>query len=180
MNDPIQTYETLSRIVEQSRTDPMEAVKLGLLLAVLVAVSWRLIFAWLHGSASGPEVLVLTVSLIVAETAAIRWLSDFQGARFLLLLSIPVAAVVGVQVIAGVSQRESYRSNLNADIRRFRSALRRDPKNAAARELLGDSYLKLGSPDRALAQYRAAVALDPGNYQNQYKLDRAARLSTAR
>lgn len=180
MNDPLQTYEALYRIVEGSRTDPMEAVKLGLLLAVVVAVSWRLIFAWLHGSVSGPEVLILTVSLIVAETAAVRWLSDFHGARFLLLLAIPVAAIVGVQVIAGVSRRESYRANLDTDIRRYRAALRRDPKNAAARELLGDSYLKLGRPGNALAQYRAAVALEPGNYRNQYKLDRAARLSTVR
>lgn len=180
MNDPIQTYEALYRIVERSRTDPMEAVKLGLLLAVVVAVSWRLIFAWLHGSISGPEAVVLTVSLLLAEGAAVRWLPDFHGVRFLLLLSIPVAAVVGVQVIAGVSRRESYRASLNADIRRFRGALRRDPNNAAARELLGDSYLKLGRPGSAVAQYRAAVALDPGNYQNQYKLDHAARLSAVR
>jgi cytochrome c-type biogenesis protein CcmH/NrfG len=88
--------------------------------------------------------------------------------------------VVGVQVIAGVSRRESYRSSLNADIRRFRAALRRDPQNAAARELLGDSYLKLGRPGSAVAQYRAAVALAPGSYQSQYKLDRAVRLSRAR
>ena len=180
MNDPLQTYEAIYRIVERSRTDSMEAVKLGLLLVVVVAVSWRLIFAWLHGSVSGPEVLILTVSLIVAETAAIRWLPDFQGGRFLLLLAIPIAAVVGVQVIAGVSRRESYRSSLNADIRRFQAALRRDPNNAAARELLGDSYLKLGRPGSAVAQYRAAVAIDPGNYRNQYKLERAARLSAVR
>ena len=180
MNDPLQTYEALYRIVERSRTDPMEAVKLGLLLAVVVAVSWRIIFAWLHGSISGWEALILTVSLVLVEGAAVRWLPDFSGARFLLLLAIPVAAILGVQAIAGVSRRESYRSTLNADIRRFRAALRRDPSNAAARELLGDSYLKLGRPASAVAQYRAAVALDPDSYQNQYKLDRAVRLSSAR
>ena len=178
MSDPLRAYEAIYRLVEHTRADPVEAAKLGLLIAVVVAVGWRLIFAWLDGAVSGPETLVLTVSLLLAETAAVRWLPDFHGIRFLLLLAIPTAAWLGLRVIARIFQRESYRSNIDSDVRRFRSALARDPRNVAAHELLGDAYLKLGQPRRAINAYRTAVLLDPGSYQNRYKLERAARLGS--
>jgi len=180
MSDPLQAYEALYRLVDRTRADPVEAIKLGLVIAVVVAIGWRLIFAWFHEAMSGAEALVLIISLLLAEVAVVRWLPDFEGVRFLLLLALPIAAWFGAQIIARVSRRESYRSDLNADMQRLRAAVRRDPKNVAARELLGDAYVKLGKPRRALAEYHAAVALDPGSYQNRYKLERAARLSASR
>jgi tetratricopeptide (TPR) repeat protein len=178
MTDPLNTYQAFYRLVGSARADPIELVKLGLLIVVVVAVGWRLVFAWLDGAISGPEAFVLTISLLLAEMAAVRWLPDFQGVRFILLLALPGAAWLGVQAIAGVLHRESYRSDLDADARRFRAALRRDPRNVAAHELLGDTYLKLGQSRRAITEYRTAVALDPGSYQNRYKLERAVRLSS--
>ena len=179
MSDPLRIYETVYGIVERARADLAQTWKLGLLIAVAIAVGWRLIFAWLHGGMSGLETLALIVALLLAEGAAVRWMRDFEGVRFLLLLALPIAAWIGVQIFVSVSRRESYRSTVQSDIRRFRAALQRDPNNAAAHELLGDSYLKLRQPRRALAAYRAAISLDPGNYQSQYKLQRATRLSHA-
>ena len=180
MSDLLRTYEALYRLVDRTRADPIELVKLGLLIAVVVGVGWRLAFAWLHGIISGSEALVLIISLLLGEAAAVRWLPDFNGIHFLLLLALPGAGWLGVQLIAGVLRRDSYRSHLDADVRRFRAALRRDPRNAAAHELLGDTYLKLRQSRRAMAEYRVAVALNPGSYQSQYKLKRAALLSGPR
>lgn len=180
MSDPLRVYEILHGVVERSRADLAQAWKLGLLIAVAIAVGWRVIFAWLHGTISGVETLTLIAALLLAEGAAVRWMRDFEGIRFLLLLALPLAAWFGVQIVAGVSRRESYRTTVQSDMRRFRAALQRDPTNAAAHELLGDSYIKLRQPRRALAAYRAALALDTGNYRSQYKLQRAARLSRAR
>ncbi len=161
MSDPFQAYEAVHRLVERTRADPMEMVKVGLLIAVLVVVCWRLIFAWLNGTISGTEALAVIVSLLVAEMAAVRWLPDFHGVRLVLFLALPVAVWVGIQIMAGVVRRESYRSNVNADVRRLRAAVRRDARNAAAHELLGDAYRKLGRPRRAVAEYQVAVALEP-------------------
>ncbi len=180
MSDPLRIYQVVYGIVARARADVAQAWKLGLLMAVAVTVAWRLIFSWLHGTISGVETLTLIAALLLAEGAAVRWIRDFQGLRFLLLLALPLAAWLGVEVLARVSRRESYRTSIQTDIRRFRAALQRDPTNAAAHELLGDSYLKLRQPRRAVSAYRSAVALNPRTYQSQYKLRRAARLSRTR
>jgi cytochrome c-type biogenesis protein CcmH/NrfG len=125
---------------------------------------------------SGPEVLVLTISLLIAEGAAVRWLPDFDDMHFALLLAIPASAWVGVGVLSRVFNRESYRSDLNRDVTRLRAAIKRDPRNTAAHEFLGDTYRKLGQQRRAISEYRAAAALEPGSYRNRYKLERAERL----
>lgn len=180
MSDPFGAYESLYRLVEHASANRAQLWKLLLLAMVAVSVAWRVIFAWLHEGISGMEALTLIAALFLAEGAAARWLPDFEGARFLLLLALPLATWIAVQIVVGLSHRESYRADVHAGIKRFRAAIRRDPNNAAAHELLGDSYLKLWQPRRALAEYRASIALDPHSYQTQYKLERAARLSRAR
>ena len=179
MNDPLTVYESLHHVFERVQADRAEAWKLALLIAVTVGVAWRIFFAWLQESISGAEALILTLALLLAEGAAVRWLRDFEGVRFLLVLAIPLTMWLAAHIVARISASESRRGTLQADIRRFRAAIRRDPKNAAAHELLGDAYLKVNQPRRALAVYRSATTLDPGDYRTRYKLQRATRLASA-
>src|SRR3954449_283974 len=54
----------------------------------------------------------------------------------------------------------------------YREAARLAPRNAVARERLGDTLYDLGRKDEALAGYRDAAAVDPGSV--------AARIGVAR
>jgi len=179
MDELLSKYQALHQLAT-NLDDPLGAAKVGLLIAVVVAVGWRLAFAWMAEVISGPEVLVLTISLLTAEGAAVRWLPDFDNVHFALLVAIPASAWAGVGMLSWVSNRESYRSDLNKDVIRLRAAIKRDPLNAAAHEFLGDAYWKLGQQRRGTSEYRAAVALEPGSYRNRYKLERAARLAGVR
>jgi tetratricopeptide (TPR) repeat protein len=49
-------------------------------------------------------------------------------------------------------------------------AIARDPSFIAARQLLADVWLELERPDRAVAEYRAVLLQDPGEYRAAYNL----------
>jgi len=175
MSDPFQVYEIVYGMIARTRANIADVWKVGLVIGVAVTVASRVVFSWLGGAISGAEGFTLLVGLLLAETAAVRWVGDFQGARLALLLMLPIAVWGAVEVLRRVGSREAYRSAIHADMGRFRAALRRDPRNAAARVLLGDAHMKLRQTARALAEYRAALALEPGSHEIRYKLERAAR-----
>jgi tetratricopeptide (TPR) repeat protein len=179
MNDPLRLYELVYRAVGRARADLAEAWKVGLLIAVAIAVGWRVVFAWLGGAISGAEAFVLCLGIVLGEFAAANWLSEFEGMQLGLLLALPLAVWAGVEILVRVTARESRRSFLAADMRRYRAAVGRDPRNVAAHELLGDAYLKAGQLGRGLDEYRAALALSPGSYAIRYKFERARRLQGA-
>jgi tetratricopeptide (TPR) repeat protein len=172
--------ETLERTLSGLRADRAELWKVGVLIGVAVAAGFRVVFAWLSGTVSAGEAFVVLVGLLLAETAAVSWARDFEGLRFGLLAALPLAAWAGIEVIVRVGHREAHQSTIRGDMQRYRAALRRDPRNAAARTLLGDSYLRLGRPERAVQEYRAAVALAGESTEMRYKLERAKRLAAAR
>jgi tetratricopeptide (TPR) repeat protein len=180
MSDPLELYGRLHGLLIRLREDAASAWKVGLLIGVAAVVAGKVVFAWVGGSISGAEAIVLLVGLLVSEAAAVKWVGDFAGVHFALLLLLPLAVWAGLEVIARVGGREAFRSTVRIDIRRFRDALRRDPRNTAAHILLGDAHLKLGKPAVATAEYRAALALAPRSYEVRYKLQRAERLAAER
>ena len=177
MKDPPQVYGLINRLLEQMQADLMGEWKLWLLLLVTVAVGWRVAFAWLGGVLSGPEALALCSVVGLAEAGAAGLARDFPSPDFILLLALPFALWAGVEVMSRVSSREARRSNLRGDMERLRGAIRRDPKNTGAHVLMGDAHLKLGQPQRALAEYWTALALSPGDQQLRWKVKRASRLA---
>jgi tetratricopeptide (TPR) repeat protein len=179
MNDPLRWYESIYRIVGRTRAELAQAWKFGLLTVVVIAVAWRVVFAWLGGAISGAEAFVLCLAIVLGEAAAASWLRELVGMQLGLLLALPLAVWAGTEILVRVTARESRRSFLVADMRRYRAAVRRDPRNVAAHELLGDAYLKAGRLGRGLDEYRAALALSPGSYAIRYKLERARRLQGA-
>jgi hypothetical protein len=175
MRDPLHVYEVLHRLVTDMRAAQAGAWKVGLLAVVAMAVVWRVVFWWTAGSISAAEAFVLCFGLLAAEAAAVSWLGDFEGLRLALLLGLPLALWLGVETMGRVFSAESRRGFLRADMRRYRTALRRDSSNVAAHVLLGDAHMRLGQTHRGLIEYRAALALEPGSYEVRYKVARAQR-----
>ncbi|HUU54780.1 MAG TPA: tetratricopeptide repeat protein [Armatimonadota bacterium] len=179
MSDTFQVVDVAQNAIARVREDIVHAPRVLLLMATAVFVATRIVFSWLEGALSTGEAVILAAALFVSEAAAVRWVRDFQGLVFVLLLMLPVAIWAAVEVLIQVGKRESYRSTVHADMGRYREALKRDPRNAAAREMLGDAHMKLGRSASAIKHYRAALALEGESYRTRYKLERAERYARA-
>ncbi len=180
MTDIFEFMGTTLGALRRIHEDVAYAPRVALLVAAAVFVAAKVVFSWLKDVIATGEAMVLLVALLVAEAVAVRWVRDFGGLLFLPLLMLPVAIWGAAEVIARVGKREARRSALQADMRRYREALRRDPRNAAAREMLGDAHVKAGKLGLAIEEYRAALALEGTSYTTRYKLQRAERLAQAR
>lgn len=178
--DPFSLIGTLNDAVARFGADVGHLWKVSVLIVVATVVAGRVVFSWVGGAITAGEGFVVLVGLIVAEAAAVNWVRDFQGVRFALLAALPLALWAGVEVLLRVGHREARQSTLRRDMQRYEAALRRDPRNAAALVLLGDSYVRLNQPERAERYYRGALAAEGDSYEVRYKLQRAQRLSRAR
>lgn len=175
MSDIFSVIDATQSAIARARDDIVHAPRALALIVVALFIATRIVFAWLAGTLSTGEAVVLSAALVVAEAAAVTWVRDFHGFVFFLLLLLPLAIWTAVETLVHVGKREAHRSSLHTDIRRYRKALKRDPRNAAAQEMLGDALMKLGRPAGALEHYRAALALQGGGYGTRYKLERAER-----
>jgi len=175
MSDIFHVIDVAQNAISRGRADIVDAPRVLLLIAVALFVATRIVFSWLAGALSTGEAVVLGTALFVSEAAAVTWVRDFRGLVFVLLLMLPLVVWAAVEVLIHVGKREAYRSTVQADIRRYRQALKRDPRNSAAREMLGDAHMKLGKPANAITHYRAALAMEGAGYGTRYKLERAER-----
>jgi hypothetical protein len=157
-----------------SRTfgDLVALSRAGAVIIVALLAAVKTILSWQAGGVSGLQAVAIIVTIAVYEVAAVISTREFRGLSFLVLLALPLAVWIGLQVILGTSARERRKTWIRDDMRRYMAALRRDPKNVAAHVLLGDSYAKLGKRAQAEREYRAALALDPTQYEARYKLKR--------
>ncbi|MBE9566507.1 MAG: hypothetical protein IMF16_07140, partial [Proteobacteria bacterium] len=121
MNHPLRLYEFIYRVVDRARADLGEVWKLGLFMVVAIAVGWRVVFAWLNGAISGAEAFVLCLSIVLGEAAGASWLREFEGVQLGLLLALPLAVWAGMEILVRVTARESRRTFLVADMRRYRA-----------------------------------------------------------
>lgn len=175
MSDIFHVIDAAQNALSKVRGDVVHAPRALLLIGAALFIGTRIVFSWLAGALSTGEAVVLGAALFVSEAAAVTWVRDFHGLVFVLLLLLPLAVWAAVEALVRVGKREAFRSMVHADIRRYRQALKRDPGNAAAREMLGDAQMRLGKAARAVGHYRAALALEGVGYGTRYKLERAMR-----
>jgi len=175
MREGIAFEEFLAKIAELSRESYISLSKMALVIGVAVAAGSHIVLTWQAGHISGTQALVVVVTLVVAEIAAVRNLQHFQGLDFLILLAVPLTIWVAV----GILDRVHIGSQRGVDIRRrmrqYQAVLKRDPRNVAAHVFLGDSYSRLGKRREAAAEYRAALRLAPHEYEAKFKLERLQR-----
>jgi len=180
VSDIFSVIDVAQSAIVRAGDDIVHAPRALALIVVALLIATRIVFSWLAGTLATGEAVILSAALLVAEAAAVTWVRDFHGFLFVLLLLLPLAIWAAVEVLVRVGKREAHRSAIHTDIRRYRRALKRDPRNAAAQEMLGDALMKLGRPARALEHYRAALALQGGGYGTRYKVERAERYAGRR
>jgi hypothetical protein len=179
--EPLQSIDTGSlrdlvmSAIRRSFGDFASLGRAAAVIFVAVGAAVKAVLSWHDGGISGLQMLAVLVTIVLYEVAAIRSLGDLHGLSFALLLALPLAVWIGLQVIQSTRVREEKKAWVRADMRRYRTALRRDPSNAAAHVLLGDAYLKLGKKGKAEIEYRAALQVDASEYEARYKLQRMRR-----
>lgn len=135
-------------------------------IAGFVGAFWVL-SALLDRKLSGREAALIAVGLL----ALILWAVAlaFRGWLGPLLISatILVLYLLG-RLLVAFSTAQLERTLEEEDIRRYRAALAFDPRNVAAHSLLAETYRRAGQLEAAIAEYRAALQLDPSLREERY------------
>lgn len=102
------------------------------------------------------------VSLAVAESLSLR-LDEFELKR---LSKRPTENADAFTLY----NKSLAMADVSARVKLLESAVARDPSFTVARHLLADARLELGSPGGAIAEYKAILGTDPGDYRAAYNL----------
>jgi hypothetical protein len=162
------------KLLKQLKKDLPHLWKLYLVFVMMAGLGWRIFSAWREGNISVPQGLLLVGALFTAEVLAVGYIRSLDKIQFALMLAFPVAALIGLSIIARTHDRESRCVVLRGEVQRCQRAIACDPRNAAAHEFLGDTYLKLNKPAPAINEYRSALALSPGDAKISWKLRQAS------
>ncbi|GBC97582.1 hypothetical protein HRbin17_00069 [bacterium HR17] len=143
--------------------------------------------------------LVLIVALVGAAIIGRLWEGELTGSHAAIALLFVAGLLIGVVLLwnspwvfalflvaAGLAAlwwmaQAATEHHLLAQMRaeeeqRYRAAVARDPRNAAAWSALGDLYLEMHRYDDAIACYERAVSVVPHAAEEHRKLQRARRL----
>ena len=175
MREGITFEDFLAKIAELSRESYISLSKTALLIGVAVAAGIHTVLTWQAGDMSGMQALVVLVTLVAAEIAAVRNVQHFQGLDFFILLAVPLTIWVAVGILRRVHVGSQRGVDIRRRMRQYQAVLKRDPRNVAAHVFLGDSYSRLGKRREAAAEYRAALRLAPHEYEAKFKLERLQR-----
>jgi len=147
--------------------------KAAILVPTLGLISWWIFTNWLDHTLTLQEAVV-GFSLVGAAflLGAISIITGGWG--FLGILALVYAAILALAVWEYVYWRRRERDHCLSEVARYRSAIEKDPMNAAAHSFLGENLLKLSRFDEARAALEKAVALDPESKRDQ-RLLRLAR-----
>ena len=149
---------------------------IALSAAVTTGLTLVVISAWFDGTVWWWEAIFLLAGLVGLEVIAISVMLTRGAGLYLAILLLQVC-LYGMTVYLGrlSSQRAMERMDLE-DIEKYKQAIEFDPNNVAAHAYLADSYRKMGYYDYAIAEYQAALRLDPSQQAEQHKLEAAISL----
>jgi tetratricopeptide (TPR) repeat protein len=150
-------------------------IRLAALVLVVAIVGAAIIGRIIEGELSGSHAVIglLFVSGLLIGVIFL-WNSPLVFALFLL-----AAGLAALWAMAQtVSERQLMMQIRAEDEARYKAAIERDPKNAAAWSALGDLYLEAKRYDDAISCYEKAVQLMPNDPTEKRKLMRAKQLKS--
>jgi len=146
-------------------------LKLVICALISFAGAFLILSSWFDRKISGVEALLLALGLLIVEFIGVSLsFHGESGIWFLLLIVSGVPALFW-----GLARRADRRlrdSMVAEDIASYQAAIDFDPKNVAAHSLLADTYRHMEELERAIEEYRAALALDPTLKPERYWVQR--------
>ncbi len=146
--------------------------KAAVLVPVLGVVSWWIFTNWLDRTLTLPEA-VIGFSL-VGSAFLLGVISIVRGGwGFVGVLALVYAAVLVLAAWEYLYWRRREKEHCLSEVGRYRSAIEKDPTNAAAHSFLAENLLKLSRFDEARAALERALELDPQSNRDRRLLKRA-------
>lgn len=150
-------------------------IKFAALILVVAMVGAAIVGRIVEGELSGNHAvigLLFVAGLLVG--VVLLWNSPLVFALFLV-----AAGLVALWAMAQfAAERSLIRQIRQEEEERYKAAIERDPKNAAAWSALGDLYLEEKRYDDAIACYERAVQIAPTDAEERRKLARAKQLKS--
>ena len=147
--------------------------KAAIFVPTLGLVSWWIFTNWLDRTLTLQEAAI--GFCLVGAAFLLGVISIITGGwGFVGILALVYAAILALAVWEYVYWRRRERDRCLSEVGRYRSAVEKDPMNAAAHSFLGENLLKLRCFDEARAALEKALALDPECKRDQ-RLVRLAR-----
>jgi tetratricopeptide (TPR) repeat protein len=140
---------------------------LGLIVAIPIT---QILRGWAEGTIDplmgiALVIAIMTLLALTWQTQGTFWMLLFVGLLLFVCAAGPFLTIY--------LDRRANRDMRDEDIERCRVALERDPHNAGAHFFLAEALMKKGSFTAAIAQYEAAMALNPENRKWQFRLNDA-------
>lgn len=150
-------------------------IRLAALILVVAIVGAAIVGRIIEGELSGSHAaigLLFIAGLLIG--VVFLWNSPLVFALFL-----AAAGLAALWTMAQFAAERSLVKQIQQDEEaRYKAAIERDPKNAAAWSALGDLYLEAKRYDDAIACYERAVHLSPTDATEKRKLARAKQLKS--
>jgi tetratricopeptide (TPR) repeat protein len=146
--------------------------KAAILVPTLGLVSWWIFTNWLDRTLTLQEAVI--GFCLVGSAFLLGVISIIRGGwGFLGILALVYAAILVLAAWEYVYWRRREREHCLSEVARYRSAIERDPMNAAAHSFLGENLLKLSRFDEARAALDRALELDPQSERDRRLLKQA-------
>lgn len=150
-------------------------IRLAALILVVAIVGAAIVGRIIEGELSGSHA---TIGLLFVAGLLIG-VVFFWNSPLVFALFLAAAGLVALWAMAQfAAERSLVRQIRQEDEARYKAAIERDPKNAAAWSALGDLYLEAKRYDDAIACYERAVQLAPTDATEKRKLARAKQLKS--
>lgn len=150
-------------------------IRLTALILVVAIVGAAIVGRIIEGELSGSHAaigLLFIAGLLIG--VVFLWKSPLVFALFL-----ASAGLVALWTMAQFAAERSLVKQIQREEEaRYKAAIERDPKNAAAWSALGDLYLESKRYDDAIACYKQAVQIAPTDTTERRKLERAKQLKS--
>jgi tetratricopeptide (TPR) repeat protein len=146
--------------------------KAAILVPTLGLISWWIFTNWLDHTLTLQEAVVgfslVGAAFLLGVISIIR-----GGWGFIGILALVYAAILALAVWEYVYWRRRERDHCQSEVARYRSAIEKDPANAAAYSFLAENLLKLSRFDEARAALDRALELDPQSERDRRLLKQA-------
>jgi tetratricopeptide (TPR) repeat protein len=144
-------------------------IKAMIFVPTLGLVAWWILSGWLDRTLGSEEALIGMGLLLVAFALGVTSIIA-GGWGFLGVIAVVYLALMSLAAYQYIYWRRREREHYLSEVDRYRSAIERDPSNAAAYSFLGQACLRLGRFDEAEAALETALELDRESKKDQHLL----------